>query len=168
MILLDGEMDVSKGEGGKASKARRTKDKEGEDGRMEEVEGRRRTDKSPRTGSRGRRNEGRGERKGRRTEYRRGERDGMRRKGGEEGQGGKEGDKSKDKRDTYVCAADPTRDTDRPTLMAGRTPRKKSSASKKIWPSVMEMTCSIVSYQQEQVIKKARRQGRVRREENPR
>jgi hypothetical protein len=26
--------------------------------------------------------------------------------------------------------------------MAGRTPRKKSSASKKIWPSVMEMTYS--------------------------
>ena len=34
--------------------------------------------------------------------------------------------------DTYVWAADPTRETERPTLMAGRTPRKKSSASKKI------------------------------------
>lgn len=33
---------------------------------------------------------------------------------------------------TYVWAAEPTRDTERPTLMAGRTPRKKSSASKKI------------------------------------
>ena len=33
---------------------------------------------------------------------------------------------------TYVWAAEPTRETERPTLMAGRTPRKKSSASKKI------------------------------------
>lgn len=41
---------------------------------------------------------------------------------------------------THVWAAEPTRDTERPTLIAGRTPRKKSSASKKIWPSVMEMT----------------------------
>ena len=32
----------------------------------------------------------------------------------------------------YVWAAEPTRETERPTLMAGRTPRKKSSASKKI------------------------------------
>lgn len=39
-----------------------------------------------------------------------------------------------------VWAADPTRETERPTLMAGRTPLKKSSASKKTCPSVMEMT----------------------------
>jgi hypothetical protein len=39
-----------------------------------------------------------------------------------------------------VWAADPTRETERPTLIAGRTPLKKSSASKKTCPSVMEMT----------------------------
>jgi hypothetical protein len=39
-----------------------------------------------------------------------------------------------------VCAADPTRLTDKPTLMAGRIPLKNSSVSKKICPSVMEIT----------------------------
>ena len=39
-----------------------------------------------------------------------------------------------------VCAAEPTRLTDRPTLIAGRTPWKNSSVSRKIWPSVIEMT----------------------------
>jgi hypothetical protein len=39
-----------------------------------------------------------------------------------------------------TCAALPTRDTDRPTLMAGRTPELNRSVSRKIWPSVMEMT----------------------------
>ena len=38
------------------------------------------------------------------------------------------------------CAAPPTRDTDRPTLMAGRTPAWNRSVSRKICPSVMEMT----------------------------
>ena len=37
-------------------------------------------------------------------------------------------------------AAPPTRDTDRPTLMAGRTPELNRSVSRKIWPSVIEMT----------------------------
>ena len=40
----------------------------------------------------------------------------------------------------FVCAAPPTRDTDRPTLMAGRTPAWNRSVSRKICPSVMEMT----------------------------
>lgn len=40
------------------------------------------------------------------------------------------------RRRTLVWAADPTRETERPTLMAGRTPLKKSSASRKIWPSL--------------------------------
>jgi hypothetical protein len=39
-----------------------------------------------------------------------------------------------------VCALPPTRDTEMPTLMAGRTPEKKRSLSRKIWPSVIEMT----------------------------
>src|ERR1039457_1491526 len=39
-----------------------------------------------------------------------------------------------------MAAAKPTRDTDRPTLTAGRTPELKRSVSRKIWPSVMEMT----------------------------
>jgi hypothetical protein len=39
-----------------------------------------------------------------------------------------------------ICAAEPTRDTDWPTLMAGRTPDLKRSSSRKIWPSVIEMT----------------------------
>ena len=40
----------------------------------------------------------------------------------------------------FVCAAEPTRDTEVPTLTAGRTPEKKSSELRKICPSVMEMT----------------------------
>jgi hypothetical protein len=47
---------------------------------------------------------------------------------------------------TYVWAAEPTRDTERPTLMAGRTPRKNSSDSKKTWPSVIEITFVGLSY----------------------
>ena len=39
-----------------------------------------------------------------------------------------------------VCAEPPTRDTEMPTLMAGRTPERNRSASRKIWPSVIEMT----------------------------
>ena len=39
-----------------------------------------------------------------------------------------------------ICASPPTRDTDRPTLMAGRTPELNRSDSRKIWPSVIEMT----------------------------
>jgi len=39
-----------------------------------------------------------------------------------------------------ICASPPTRDTDRPTLMAGRTPALNRSVSRKICPSVMEMT----------------------------
>ena len=39
-----------------------------------------------------------------------------------------------------ICALPPTRDTEMPTLMAGRTPEKKSFGSRKIWPSVIEMT----------------------------
>src|SRR6202000_648775 len=39
-----------------------------------------------------------------------------------------------------VWAAPPTRDTDRPTLMAGRTPELNRSVSRKICPSVIEMT----------------------------
>ena len=39
-----------------------------------------------------------------------------------------------------VCAAEPTRLTDRPTLIAGRMPWKNRSVSRKIWPSVIEMT----------------------------
>jgi len=39
-----------------------------------------------------------------------------------------------------VAAAKPTRETDRPTLTAGRMPELKRSVSRKIWPSVMEMT----------------------------
>src|SRR5215831_8938437 len=39
-----------------------------------------------------------------------------------------------------TCASPPTRDTDRPTLMAGRTPELNRSVSRKICPSVMEMT----------------------------
>ena len=39
-----------------------------------------------------------------------------------------------------ICAALPTRDTEMPTLMAGRTPAKNRSVSRKICPSVMEMT----------------------------
>jgi len=39
-----------------------------------------------------------------------------------------------------ICALPPTRDTDRPTLMAGRIPEKNRSLSRKICPSVMEIT----------------------------
>ena len=39
-----------------------------------------------------------------------------------------------------VCGEPPTRDTEMPTLMAGRTPERNRSASRKIWPSVIEMT----------------------------
>ena len=39
-----------------------------------------------------------------------------------------------------VCAAPPTRDTEMPAFMAGRTPALNRSVSRKIWPSVMEMT----------------------------
>jgi hypothetical protein len=37
-------------------------------------------------------------------------------------------------------ALPPTRETEMPTLMAGRTPELNRSVSRKIWPSVMEMT----------------------------
>ena len=40
----------------------------------------------------------------------------------------------------FTWAEPPTRDTELPTLMAGRMPELKRSASRKIWPSVMEMT----------------------------
>ena len=39
-----------------------------------------------------------------------------------------------------VWAFEPTRDTEMPTLMAGRTPWKNRSDSRKICPSVIEMT----------------------------
>ena len=39
-----------------------------------------------------------------------------------------------------ICALPPTRDTEMPTLMAGRTPEKNSDGSRKICPSVIEMT----------------------------
>jgi len=39
-----------------------------------------------------------------------------------------------------VCAAPPTRDTDRPALIAGRMPALNRSVSRKIWPSVIEIT----------------------------
>src|SRR3546814_20768370 len=39
-----------------------------------------------------------------------------------------------------VCAADPTRLTDRPTLIAGRIPALNRLVSRKIWPSVSEIT----------------------------
>ena len=39
-----------------------------------------------------------------------------------------------------IWAEPPTRETEMPTLMAGRTPELKRSVSRKIWPSVMEMT----------------------------
>ena len=41
---------------------------------------------------------------------------------------------------TLVCAAEPTRDTEMPALMAGRMPALKSEVSRKIWPSVIEIT----------------------------
>ena len=39
-----------------------------------------------------------------------------------------------------ICAEPPTRDTELPTLIAGRTPWWNRSLSRKIWPSVIEMT----------------------------
>ena len=39
-----------------------------------------------------------------------------------------------------ICAAPPTRETETPTLMAGRTPWLNRSDSRKHWPSVIEMT----------------------------
>ena len=39
-----------------------------------------------------------------------------------------------------VCALPPTRDTEMPTLTAGRTPELNRSDSRKICPSVMEIT----------------------------
>jgi hypothetical protein len=39
-----------------------------------------------------------------------------------------------------ICALPPTRDTEMPTLMAGRTPEKNRSLSRKICPSVIEIT----------------------------
>ncbi len=39
-----------------------------------------------------------------------------------------------------ICALPPTRDTEMPTLMAGRTPELNRFGSRKIWPSVIEMT----------------------------
>jgi hypothetical protein len=41
---------------------------------------------------------------------------------------------------TLVCAAPPTRDTEIPALMAGRIPALNRSVSRKIWPSVIEIT----------------------------
>ena len=40
----------------------------------------------------------------------------------------------------FVWAEDPTRDTDKPTLIAGLIPWLKSSVSRKICPSVIEIT----------------------------
>ena len=40
----------------------------------------------------------------------------------------------------FICAEDPTRDTDIPTEIAGRTPWLNRSVSKNICPSVIEMT----------------------------
>ncbi|SLI50580.1 Uncharacterised protein [Mycobacteroides abscessus subsp. abscessus] len=39
-----------------------------------------------------------------------------------------------------VWAAPPTRETEVPTLIAGRTPLLNRSDSRKTWPSVIEMT----------------------------
>ena len=39
-----------------------------------------------------------------------------------------------------ICAMPPTRDTEIPTFTAGRTPEKNRSVSRKIWPSVIEIT----------------------------
>ena len=39
-----------------------------------------------------------------------------------------------------ICADPPTRDTERPALIAGRTPEKNKSDCKKICPSVIEIT----------------------------
>src|SRR5260363_315963 len=39
-----------------------------------------------------------------------------------------------------VCAAPPTRDTETPAFIAGRMPALNKSVSRKIWPSVIEIT----------------------------
>ena len=39
-----------------------------------------------------------------------------------------------------VCAAPPTRDTEIPAFTAGRIPALNKSVSRKIWPSVIEIT----------------------------
>ena len=39
-----------------------------------------------------------------------------------------------------IWALPPTRETEMPTLMAGRTPALKRFDSRKIWPSVIEIT----------------------------
>ena len=39
-----------------------------------------------------------------------------------------------------IWAEEPTRDTEMPTFTAGRLPWKKRSVSRKIWPSVIEIT----------------------------
>ena len=39
-----------------------------------------------------------------------------------------------------VCAEPPTRDTEMPAFIAGRMPALNKSVSRKIWPSVIEMT----------------------------
>ncbi len=41
---------------------------------------------------------------------------------------------------TLVWAAPPTRDTEIPALIAGRIPALNRSVSRKIWPSVIEIT----------------------------
>ena len=41
---------------------------------------------------------------------------------------------------TFRCASLPTRDTERPGLIAGRKPALKRSGSMNSWPSVMEIT----------------------------
>ena len=41
---------------------------------------------------------------------------------------------------SLVCAAPPTRDTEMPALMAGRMPALNRLVSRKIWPSVIEIT----------------------------
>ena len=41
---------------------------------------------------------------------------------------------------TLVCASPPTRDTEMPALIAGRMPALNRSVSRKIWPSVIEIT----------------------------
>ena len=40
----------------------------------------------------------------------------------------------------FVCADEPTRETEMPTFTAGRTPEKKRSDCRKICPSVIEIT----------------------------
>jgi hypothetical protein len=40
----------------------------------------------------------------------------------------------------FVCAAPPTRDTEMPALIAGRMPALNRLVSRKIWPSVIEIT----------------------------